>query len=150
MSKSNKGPVRRVRIHFSDGKWSIVKERIVSRMVIPNSQPLTQNEKKGLGSGLWFEVSNTKGELVYRHRIRDIIKNEIEVPNKDGTFINVPFEKKDKFIEILIPEKPENEVLSFYGVRLDEMEKKPSIHKFIEFKLESISNLKKENSNMEG
>lgn len=26
MSKSNIGPVRRVRVHYSDGKWSIVKK----------------------------------------------------------------------------------------------------------------------------
>lgn len=150
MSKSNIGPVRRVRVHYSDGKWSIAKERIITRMVIPNSQPLTQDTRKQLGSGFWFEVSNTKGELVYRRRLRDMIKNEIEVPNKDGTFTIVPFEKKDMFFEVLIPEKPENVALSFYGVKFDEKERKPSVRKLIELKLEKIMELDKDISNKEG
>ena len=148
MSKSNAGPVRRIRIQFSEGKWSIAKERVVSRMVVPSSQSLPKIAGKEIGSGFWFEVNNSKGELIYRNIIRDPLKEVVEVANEDGTFSQVPIGKKEIIFEVLIPEKPENAKISFFGAKFNEEEKRAITQKIAELELRTIDTLDKNKTDL--
>lgn len=117
MEKTKPSPVRRIRIRWQDGKWAIIGEKLLERKVIPNSQSLPQTEKDLQVIGFWYEVTDTKGNLLYRRIIDDPLKQHVEISEKDGSFTNVPVKRTDITFEVLIPHVPENANLSFFGTK---------------------------------
>ena len=135
MGKINLGPVRRIRVRWQDGKWTVASERRVSKMIIPNTQSLPKVEKGQEITGFWFEVADSKGKILYRRIINDPLRQQIEVPNIDGTFTNIPVSRRDITFEVLIPDDPENATLSFFGTEEHPKERKAILRKMAQLDL---------------
>jgi len=129
------GPVRRLLFRWQRGRWIVVDERRVSEMAIPNTQSLPKVKKDQQVTGFWFEVADSKGKILYRRIINDPLRQQVEVPNVDGSFTNVPEVRKDITLEVLIPDDPKNAALSFLGTEEHLVEKKAVLRKMAQFDL---------------
>jgi hypothetical protein len=123
MERNTPGSVCRVRVHWQEGKWNIFNKKLVSEMIIPESQLLPKISEDQEIIGFWFEVNDLKGNLLYRQIIDNPMKQYIEIPTDDGRFMNVPRKQNDITFEVLIPENPKNATLSFFGPADDKVEK---------------------------
>lgn len=103
-------------------------------MAIPNTQLIPQVKQKERTTGFWFEVSDKKGKNLYRQILNDPLSQQMEVPNPDGTFTNIPELQKDFYLEVIIPDKPENTTLSILSTE-PQLKEKRAVKKIPQFDL---------------
>ena len=72
-----------IKIRISEGRWSLVKKKVNSFRCIPSSQSIPIFKGKRPGYKFWFEVKNSRGELIYRNTMLNPLKRKLMVLNED-------------------------------------------------------------------
>ncbi len=98
--------VRRVRVRWRDGEWSIVKETVVPRMTLPKGQELPERQGRGL-SGFWWEAADAAGRVLYRRVMPDPTEPRVEILDRDGSIRRHPIAAPEVTFDLLVPDLPE-------------------------------------------
>lgn len=107
--------VRRVRVHWKDGEWRIVKEVMIPQMTLPKSAELPETERQGV-SGFWWEATDAEGRVLYRRSMPDPREPRMETVDRDGTFRNLGSGHRHEVVfDVLIPDLPEIQEVRFFA-----------------------------------
>jgi hypothetical protein len=118
MTDSNPGPVRRLRLRWSNGVLTLDGERRVPQMTLPASEPVATGRQ--VPSGAWFDLKKADGTVIYRGKIRDPREARVEMANPDGTFTNAEVPPTEDTFEILVPDDlPSGGEVTFFATSED-------------------------------
>lgn len=110
-------PVRRVRVLWRDGQWSVVKEIVIPRMTLPKpSEPPRTEARQGV-TGFWIEATDAEGRVLYREVMPDPTIHRVEIPGPDGTFQRLQPHSYEAVLDVLIPDLPEIEEIRIFSDR---------------------------------
>jgi hypothetical protein len=100
------GPVLRLRVERSKGKWKVVKRLRLAEKTLPPSDELPNPGKSGFWWGFWFEAVDAAGKVLYR-QVMDVPRGGVEVFAEDGAIHRIPLEIDEYTTDLLIPDLPE-------------------------------------------
>jgi hypothetical protein len=115
------GPVLRLRVERSKGKWRVIKYICLAEKTLPASAELPDPGQSRRLSGFWFEAVDDKGQVLYR-QILHVPRRGVEVFAGDGSIHWIPVEIDDYTNDILIPDLPEIKSVRLF---LEEPERLP-------------------------
>ncbi len=104
------GPVYRVRIIFSNGKYQIKEVIAINKMNLLKSLVLPKQENL---VGSYIELKTNKAELLYRTHYEDPSNPYVSVSNDNHTFSQLKSNLHKKYLEVLIPADPSASSLHF-------------------------------------
>lgn len=124
-------PVRRVRLRWRDGEWSIVKEMVIPQMTLPKPAELPQTQGGQGVSGFWWEATDAEGRVLYRQGAPDPTRPRVEIVDRDGAFRNLTPQSHEAILDVLVPDLPEIEEIRIFsdheeGQERPENRKRPS------------------------
>lgn len=96
------GRVLRLTVEFRESTWSVVSKQVVDDMTVTASQPAPEPGRTGRITGLWFEVLDRKGRLLYRSAQAEPVPG-VEVHHRDGTIRRAQTELKGWSTDLLVP-----------------------------------------------
>jgi hypothetical protein len=106
--------VRRLRVGWRDGQWTILKDVTIPQMTLPKASELPEGQAV---SGFWWEATNAEGRALYRRVEPDPTESRVEVVRQDGSFRNLEGHRHEAVFDVLIPDLPEIEELRIFSSR---------------------------------
>lgn len=107
------GRVLRLTVEFHDGVWSVRARRVVERMTVPASQAVPDPGRARRTSGLWFEVVDPRGHVLYRSILAEPVM-AVEVHHRDGSMARVPAPHGTWRTDLRIPLLPEGTAVRLF------------------------------------
>jgi hypothetical protein len=108
-------PVRRIRVLWRKGKWSIQKEIEIPRMTLPKSSELPSARQRQRITGFWYEATDADGQVFYRRITAAPSLGEVELFEEDSTFTRARMEQPEVIFDVLIPDLPEVSEVRFFN-----------------------------------
>jgi len=109
---SSPGPVRRLRLRWQAGEWSLEKVTYHPEMALPRSDDLSDQESE---AGFWFEAVDDSGQVLYRQRMADPTEGTLEVFMEGGEIRRSDKVREEAEFDILVPDAPEISHLRFFS-----------------------------------
>lgn len=103
--------VRRLRLRYSNNNWETIANIILDRKTLRHSAELPF----GTLSGFWYELRDRSGKLLYRGKSANPFEPSLELFELDGSISRVPLQRKEVYVELLIPDLPEGERLFIFS-----------------------------------
>ena len=102
-SEQVRGPIAvlRVRLHWRHGEWRLAKTVRIAAKVLPAGLVPEGAPPSG---GLWFDVIDEGGGIVYRQRIREPLPLSAEVVDDKGAPRRVDTVWDEFFVDLLMPD----------------------------------------------
>lgn len=108
------GPVLRIRLERTKGRWKVAKRIRIPRKTLPASEHLPEAGANGRVSGTWFEAVDADGAVVYRLSMREP-RRGIEVFHEDGGISRLDSRSDDYSTDLLIPDLPQIESVRVFS-----------------------------------
>lgn len=98
------GPRRvlRLTVELREGTWSVVSKTVVDQMTVTASQPAPAPGRTGRITGLWFEVLDREGHLLYRSAQAEPVPG-VEIHHRDGTLRRARTELTGWSTDLFVP-----------------------------------------------
>ncbi len=94
--------VRRIRLLYSDGKWSTVANFVIDRKTLPQGHAVPKDGTRGF----WYELRDRRGKLLYARKVSNPFEPSLELFEPDGTISRVEMVRKTIYVELLVPDLP--------------------------------------------
>ncbi|MBD0776386.1 hypothetical protein HPE56_01165 [Maribacter sp. ANRC-HE7] len=106
------GPVVRVRLVFKNQKYHLIKSKAIEKMGLLKSIELPKSEKI---IGNYIELTDAKGNVLYRNNYEDVSDPYVSIPNENGTSTMIKSNLKERHLEILVPNIHSADTLRLYS-----------------------------------
>jgi len=94
--------VRRIRLMFSEGKWSTVANFVINRKTLPQGHAVP---KEG-GRGFWYELRDSRGRILYSRKVANPFQPSLELFDPGDRITRVDLIRKTVYVELLLPDLP--------------------------------------------
>lgn len=131
------GPVLRLTVELDDGQWSVLAKTLVERMTVPASQPAPHPGRSGRVTGLWFEVVDRKGRVLYRNVLPEPLPG-VEVHHRDGSMARISAPPRPWGTDIRIPLVPKGETFRLYHVPSAQRQKGDAVAPVLDLNLDEL------------
>jgi hypothetical protein len=104
--------VRRIRLKYANSGWEKLADVIIERKTLRHASVLPPGGPRG---GLSYVLRDAHGGLLYWRRVANPFDPSVELFEPDGGIKRIPIQRKEAFVEILIPDLPEGARLEIFS-----------------------------------